>query len=201
MPRCLQKAATSRRARHPPERPRNDSAHFEMFSARSIPGHRKTAGNIKEIRRLSGHPCRTAYAPQMQIRRIGAQRRIPFAVESIPEFPRYVLSGGPDAYRLRHPTYNRRRYLGYGPLHPDAMLSPRACPRRLSGLGLLEAIPAGGYSWKLVDPNGCGIGTGFGPRQHCLVAKKYNKCSMLGRFGPKGGYAHDPRAISSALPR
>ncbi|MEM8657658.1 MAG: di-heme oxidoredictase family protein, partial [Pseudomonadota bacterium] len=41
---------------------------------------------------------------------------------------------------LRHPTY-RAADLGYGPLHPEAMLSPRVAPQMI-GLGLLEAIPA-----------------------------------------------------------
>ncbi|MEM9757162.1 MAG: di-heme oxidoredictase family protein, partial [Pseudomonadota bacterium] len=49
------------------------------------------------------------------------------------------LSGGEVAY-LRAPTYTAED-LGYGPLHPDAMLSPRVAPPMI-GLGLLEAIPA-----------------------------------------------------------
>ncbi len=42
-------------------------------------------------------------------------------------------------YSLRQPTY-RLHDLGYGPLHPDTLISPRIAPA-LIGLGLLEAIP------------------------------------------------------------
>ena len=40
----------------------------------------------------------------------------------------------------RKPTY-RAAELGYGPLHPKAMLSPRGAPQMI-GMGLLEAIAA-----------------------------------------------------------
>jgi CxxC motif-containing protein (DUF1111 family) len=50
-----------------------------------------------------------------------------------------ALSGG-DVAHLRRPDW-RAEGLGYGPLHPDAMLSPRLAPQMI-GLGLLEAIPA-----------------------------------------------------------
>ncbi|AEG93526.1 di-heme oxidoreductase family protein [Ramlibacter tataouinensis] len=42
-------------------------------------------------------------------------------------------------YTLRKPGYSLRK-LGYGPTHPQLMLSPRVAPQ-LIGLGLLEAIP------------------------------------------------------------
>ena len=49
------------------------------------------------------------------------------------------LSGG-EVASLRQPTYSATD-LGYGPMHPDAMLSPRVAPQMI-GMGLLEAIPA-----------------------------------------------------------
>ncbi|WP_374608627.1 di-heme oxidoreductase family protein [Diaphorobacter nitroreducens] len=42
-------------------------------------------------------------------------------------------------YTLRRPGYSFRK-LGYGPLHPQVMVSPRIAPQMI-GLGLLEAIP------------------------------------------------------------
>lgn len=45
-----------------------------------------------------------------------------------------------ETVTLRRPAY-KVTDLGYGPLHPDAMLSPRVAPPMI-GLGLLEAIPA-----------------------------------------------------------
>jgi len=49
-----------------------------------------------------------------------------------------VLSDG-EIVVLRKPNYSVRS-LGYGPLHPDTMISPRVAPQ-MPGLGLLEAIP------------------------------------------------------------
>ena len=43
-------------------------------------------------------------------------------------------------YSLRQPSY-RLHDLGYGPLHPDTLISPRIAPAVI-GLGLLEAIPS-----------------------------------------------------------
>ena len=42
-------------------------------------------------------------------------------------------------YTLRRPHYGFAR-LGYGPMHPEVMVSPRIAPQ-LIGMGLLEAIP------------------------------------------------------------
>jgi len=49
------------------------------------------------------------------------------------------LDGGERA-TPRKPTY-RAADLGYGPLHPKAMLSPRGAPKMI-GISLLEAIAA-----------------------------------------------------------
>jgi CxxC motif-containing protein (DUF1111 family) len=43
------------------------------------------------------------------------------------------------AYTLRKPSYSFRN-LGYGPMHPQVMVSPRIAPQMI-GMGLLEAIP------------------------------------------------------------
>ena len=50
-----------------------------------------------------------------------------------------ALAGG-EVVSLRRPSY-RIADLGYGPLHPRTMMSPRMAPQMI-GLGLLEAIPA-----------------------------------------------------------
>ena len=47
-----------------------------------------------------------------------------------------ALAGG-ETVELRRPTYGAID-LGYGPLHPDAKISPRVAPQML-GLGLLGA--------------------------------------------------------------
>jgi CxxC motif-containing protein (DUF1111 family) len=43
------------------------------------------------------------------------------------------------AYTLSRPSYSFRK-LGYGPMHPQVMVSPRIAPQMI-GMGLLEAIP------------------------------------------------------------
>lgn len=91
------------------------------------------------------------------------------------------LSGG-DTVSLRHPTY-RAADLGYGPLHPDAMLSPRVTPQMI-GLGLLEAIPAADIVAG-ADPDDRD-GDGISGRPNIVWSTEYNM-PMLGRFGLKAG--------------
>lgn len=83
---------------------------------------------------------------------------------------------------LRHPTYNAAD-LGYGPLHPDAMFSPRIAPQMI-GLGLLEAIPAADIL-ALADPNDLN-GDGISGRPNVVWSIVHDQ-PMLGRFGLKAG--------------
>lgn len=91
------------------------------------------------------------------------------------------LSEGETA-RLRRPTY-RAADLGYGPLHPDAMLSPRVAPQMI-GLGLIEAIPAADILAK-ADPEDRD-GDGISGRPNIVWSAEYSM-PMLGRFGHKAG--------------
>jgi CxxC motif-containing protein (DUF1111 family) len=66
------------------------------------------------------------------------------------------LAGGETAV-LQKPSY-KIRDLGYGPMHPDTMISPRVAPPMI-GLGLIQAIHPGDIE-ALADPddrNGDGI--------------------------------------------
>jgi CxxC motif-containing protein (DUF1111 family) len=83
---------------------------------------------------------------------------------------------------LRHPTYEAAN-LGYGPLHKDAMLSPRIAPQMI-GLGLLEAIPAADIL-ALADP-GDADGDGISGRANIVWSVEHEQ-PMLGRFGLKSG--------------
>ncbi len=83
---------------------------------------------------------------------------------------------------LRHPTYEAAN-LGYGPLHPDAMLSPRVAPQMI-GLGLLEAIPAADILAG-ADPDDLD-GDGVSGRPNIVWSVEYDQ-PMLGRFGLKAG--------------
>ncbi|MEM9247743.1 MAG: di-heme oxidoredictase family protein [Pseudomonadota bacterium] len=92
-----------------------------------------------------------------------------------------ALSGGETA-TLRRPTYAVRN-LGYGALHPEAMLSPRVAPQMI-GLGLLEAIRAEDIL-ALADPDDLD-GDGISGRPNIVWSREYDR-PMLGRFGLKAG--------------
>ncbi len=91
------------------------------------------------------------------------------------------LSDGETA-TLRRPTY-RAADLGYGPLHADAMLSPRIAPQMI-GLGLLEAILAADILAH-ADPDDAD-GNGISGRANVVWSVEYDQ-PMLGRFGLKAG--------------
>ncbi|MEM9642949.1 MAG: di-heme oxidoredictase family protein [Pseudomonadota bacterium] len=92
-----------------------------------------------------------------------------------------ALSGGETA-RLRSPVYEVTN-LGYGPLHPDVMISPRIAPQMI-GLGLLDAIPASDIL-ALADPEDADD-DGISGRAQIVMSRAYGK-PMLGRFGLKAG--------------
>ncbi|RVV97663.1 c-type cytochrome [Mesobaculum littorinae] len=92
-----------------------------------------------------------------------------------------ALSGGETA-TLRVPSYTAAD-LGYGPLAPGAMLSPRVAPPMI-GLGLLEAIPAADILAG-ADP-GDADGDGISGRAQVVWSFEFDR-PMLGRFGWKAG--------------
>lgn len=92
-----------------------------------------------------------------------------------------TLSDG-EVATLRHPTYTAAD-LGYGPLHPQAMLSPRVAPQMI-GLGLLEAVPTADIL-ALADPEDAD-GDGISGRPNIVWSVEFGQ-PMLGRFGYKAG--------------
>ncbi|MCV2894244.1 di-heme oxidoredictase family protein [Lentibacter sp. XHP0401] len=161
---------------HPPEGP-DDSA-ISMFLRVSIPGTPED-----EIEAIEGYLATRAepnYGKQLQDFALpghAAEARIQIEYEEI-EVP---LSDGETAF-LRMPTYTAAD-LGYGPLHPDAMLSPRIAPQMI-GLGLLEAIPAADILAQ-ADPDDAN-GDGISGRANVVWSVEYDQ-PMLGRFGLKAG--------------
>ncbi|WP_209597971.1 di-heme oxidoredictase family protein [Ruegeria sp. HKCCSP351] len=111
---------------------------------------------------LAGHP---------------AEYRLDISYEEIP----VELSDGETA-SLRRPTYQAAD-LGYGPLHPDAMLSPRVAPQMI-GLGLLEAIPVEDLLAR-ADPDDLD-GDGISGRPNIVWSVEFDT-PMMGRFGHKAG--------------
>jgi CxxC motif-containing protein (DUF1111 family) len=92
-----------------------------------------------------------------------------------------ALSDGETA-SLRRPRW-RAESLGYGPLRPQAMLSPRVAPPMI-GLGLLEAIPAADIL-AAADPDDLD-GDGVSGRPAIVWSAEFDR-PMLGRFGWKAG--------------
>ena len=93
-----------------------------------------------------------------------------------------VMLADGEVASLRAPTYGVSG-LQYGPLHPEAMLSPRAAPPVI-GMGLLEAI-ADADILSGADPEDRD-GDGISGRANRVWSDEHGK-PMLGRFGWKAG--------------
>lgn len=164
---------------HPPEGP-GDSA-VSMFLRVSIPGSAAdlTAAQAEIEGWFATLPDPT-YGGQLQdfsLPGLTPEYRLAVEYEDIP----VPLSGG-EVASLRAPTYAAAD-LGHGPLHPQAMLSPRVAPQMI-GLGLVEAIPAADIlAWE--DP-GDADGDGISGRAQIVPSAEYG-IPMLGRFGHKAG--------------
>lgn len=161
---------------HPPEGP-EDSA-VSMFLRVSIPG--QNSALTREIEGYLATLPDPTYGTQLQDFSLPghpAEYRLDITYEDIP----VPLSGGETAH-LRKPTY-RAVDLGYGPLHPAAMLSPRVAPQMI-GLGLLEAIPAADILAG-ADPDDRD-GDGISGRANVVWSVEFDQ-PMLGRFGLKAG--------------
>ena len=83
---------------------------------------------------------------------------------------------------LRRPHYKVTN-LGFGPLHKNAMMSPRVTPQMI-GLGLLEAIPADNILARVDEADK--DEDGISGRANWVWSVEHDKL-MLGRFGWKAG--------------
>ena len=163
---------------HPPEGP-DDNA-ISMFLRISIPDDPKNA--IAEIKDYIATRPEPTYGLQMQD--FALQGHAPeYQLGVTYEETEITLNGG-QIVPLRRPTFEAKN-LGYGPLHPDAMLSPRIAPQMI-GLGLLEAIPAADIL-AAVDEDDAD-GDGVSGRANIVWSEVYRR-PMLGRFGLKAGTA------------
>lgn len=163
---------------HPPPEDGGGNA-VSMFLRVSIPADEPDARMRQVADYIATLPDPT-YGGQMQdfaVRGLAAEYRmgIDYAETKV------ALSGGEVAH-LRHPTYTAEN-LGYGPLHPKAMLSPRVAPQMI-GLGLLEAIRADDILAR-ADPDDAN-GDGISGRANMVWSREFNQ-PMLGRFGLKAG--------------
>ncbi len=159
---------------HPPNGP--DEPAVSMFLRVSVPGG---PGHPQIADWIATQPD-PVYGGQLQdfgVAGQGAEYRlsVTYADEVVP------LAGGETA-TLRHPTYAATD-LGFGPLDPAAMLSPRVAPQMI-GLGLLEAIPAADIL-ALADEEDAND-DGISGRPNIVWSTEFNQ-PMLGRFGYKAG--------------
>ncbi len=161
---------------HTPNGPEDKA--ISMFLRISIPG--APEDGYAEIEDYIATLPDPNYGGQMQDFALAghpAEYRLDIAYKEIP----VELSEG-DTASLRHPTYQAAD-LGYGPLHPNAMLSPRVAPQMI-GLGLLEAIPVQDLLAK-ADPDDMD-GDGVSGRPNIVWSVEYG-APMMGRFGHKAG--------------
>ncbi|MDF1871921.1 di-heme oxidoredictase family protein [Vannielia sp.] len=161
---------------HPPEGPEDEAT--SMFLRISVPGTPEDA--IAEIADYIATLPEPHYGGQIQdhaLPGVPAEGKMQITYEA----REVALSGGETA-TLRAPTYALASP-GYGPLAPDAMLSPRVAPQMI-GLGLLEAVPAADILAG-ADPDDAD-GDGISGRAQ-IVWSVAHDAPMLGRFGLKAG--------------
>ncbi|WP_108257888.1 di-heme oxidoreductase family protein [Mangrovicoccus ximenensis] len=170
---CLQCHVEDGRG-HPPAEP---GAHgVSMFLRVSIPAG-EAANDIEGWIATAPDPVYGFQLQDQGNRGMAAEYRMQVTYEEVP----VALSGGETA-SLRRPSYAAAE-LGYGPLHPDAMLSPRVAPPMI-GLGLLEAIPEADILAH-ADPDDSD-GDGISGRAAIVPSAETGR-PMLGRFGWKAG--------------
>lgn len=163
---------------HPPE-PHEDNTTSMVFRV-SVPADDASAmAGIADYLHAKPDPV---YGKQLQdfaIQGHRAEAKIDIKYE---EFD-VALSDG-EVATLRRPTYDINNF-GYGPLHAEAMISPRVAPQMI-GLGLLEAIPARDILAN-ADPDDLDD-DGVSGRPNIVWSREFSQ-PMLGRFGLKAGLA------------
>lgn len=156
-----------------------DDDAVSMFLRLSIPPQTEEQKRLLAERRTNVIPEPT-YGGQLQdlsIQGHAGEGRMHIEYEDVP-----VELGDGTVVSLRRPTYSVTD-LGYGPMHPETMFSPRVAPPMI-GLGLLEAIPEAAIRANAdpLDENGDGISG-----RTSEVWSNENQQVTLGRFGWKAG--------------
>lgn len=164
---------------HPPLGPGPDGRSISMFLRLSIPPRTDAERALIASGKVNVIPEPT-YGGQLQ--ELAVQGQAGEGRMEVVYQERPVVLAGSERAMLRQPTY-RIADLGYGPLHPGTMISPRMTPQMI-GLGLLEAIPEADILAREdpEDKNGDGI-SGRANRMWSTEAQKV----VLGRFGWKAG--------------
>lgn len=164
---------------HPPFGPGIENRSVSMFLRLSIPPQTDEQRQALASGRASVIP-EPVYGTQLQELGIQGQTgegRMVITYEQIA-----ITLGDGEIVHLRKPSY-RIEDLGYGPLHPQTMVSPRLTPQMI-GLGLLEAIPESDIRGR-EDPDDRD-GDGISGRANWVWSNEQNRLA-LGRFGWKAG--------------
>ena len=173
---------------HPPARGERAES---MFLRLSIPPRNAADRAALQTRRRAVIPEPT-YGTQIQnfsIQGVAAEGEMTIAWRETT----VALADGETA-RLRAPSYGVAG-LGYGPLHPETMLSPRVAPPVI-GMGLLEAIPQADILAG-ADPDDRDD-DGISGRANRVWSDEHGK-AMLGRFGWKAGQPTVAQQAASAF--
>ena len=164
---------------HPPRANWPQDSATSMFLRLSIPPQTPAQTQLLAERRATFIPEPT-YGAQLQnygVRGHDAEGQMQIIYDDKP-----VRLRDGTVVKLRRPTY-RAANLGYGPLHPRTMFSPRVAPQMI-GLGLLEGIPEEQIR-AAADPNDTD-GDGISGRPNEVWSREHDRV-MLGRFGWKAG--------------
>ena len=164
---------------HPPTGP--DDPAVGMFLRLSVPAEpAEVAATFVGIEDYLATLPEPTYGGQLQnfaVPGLPAEGRMQVNYAELP----VTLEGG-EVVSLRRPSYAAVD-LAYGPLAPDAQLSPRVAPQMI-GLGLLEAVPEADIL-ALADPDDAD-GDGISGRPNLVWSEEAGR-PMLGRFGWKAG--------------
>lgn len=162
---------------HPPASA-DDNA-VSMFLRIDIPPQNDEQRRLLAEHRVNNIPDPT-YGTQLQDFAIAGHRAEYRLAIDYTEVPVTLVDG--SVVSLRQPSY-RAEDLGYGPLHPQARLSPRVAPQMI-GLGLLEAIDEADLLAR-ADPDDAD-GDGISGRPNRVWSGEFGHV-MPGRFGHKAG--------------
>ncbi|MCB1487545.1 MAG: thiol oxidoreductase [Bauldia sp.] len=160
---------------HPPLTP--DEPPSSMFLRLSVPPRTDAEREALASKALLRVPEPT-YGGQFQnfaVQGVPAEGKVDITYEDVP----VALNGG-ETVILRKPHYGVSD-LGYGPIDPDVMLSPRVAPPMI-GVGLLEAIHPGDILAKADPDDRDGDGISGKPS---MVRDPESGEIVLGRFGWK----------------
>jgi CxxC motif-containing protein (DUF1111 family) len=163
----------------PPRGPKPEERSVSMFLRLSIPPQTNDDREALASGRKSiiEEPTYGGQLQELAIQGHAGEGRMVVAYEEMP----VTLADG-ETVMLRKPSY-RIADLGYGPLQPQTMISPRLAPQMI-GLGLLEAIPEADIVSR-EDP-GDKDGDGISGRANRVWSVELGGLA-LGRFGWKAG--------------